>query len=207
MPRIASSLLNEQTKTEIVVEKESLNLSSIQTGSTVVVDENGKLGQLNSTKETKENISKIQSSEFLMNVVPVSYTFKGDPNTVSFGLLAEELAEIYPDLVFHRNGVPYSIQYDELIPFIIHFLQQQNERLSKRDIDWAKSFAEVYSREEELQKKIDKLNSQISSLGERLSETHIDLTDMRLEKSKVKASSVVKNKVSYWSKIKSFFGA
>ena len=44
---------------------------------------------------------------------------------VEFGLIAEEVAEIYPDLVvYDEEGEPYSVRYHVLAPMLLNELQR-----------------------------------------------------------------------------------
>ena len=84
----------------------------------------------------KENVKKIESS-FADNIRllnPVSYTLKQDSawkNDVDakelqgthYGLIAQEVQQIYPDLVYERGG-KLSINYIELIPMLIMKVQE-----------------------------------------------------------------------------------
>ena len=54
------------------------------------------------------------ASEALLALKPVSFHYKSDnTQTPQFGLIAEEVAEVNPDLVVRdKNGEIYSVRYD-----------------------------------------------------------------------------------------------
>ena len=99
-----------------------------------------------SDQRLKTNISDIssQTSSLLYNLRPVSYKFNNNDTihfrydsdaqelkNTHFGLIAQELKEVYPNLVYENEGDSYlSINYTELIPLLIGTIQEQNERIS-----------------------------------------------------------------------------
>src|SRR5215469_11031622 len=58
------------------------------------------------------------SSEALMNLRPVTFRYRNDSSQQrQYGLVAEEVARVYPDLVSHEaDGKVVSVYYHELIP-------------------------------------------------------------------------------------------
>src|SRR6202040_2573925 len=72
-------------------------------GSTVVVNSSGKLGVATSSARFKESIKPMdKASEAILGLKPVTFRYKEeiDPEgTPQFGLVAEEVAKVNPDLV------------------------------------------------------------------------------------------------------------
>lgn len=95
-----------------------------------------------SDERYKENVQKISSS--LVNNIqllnPVSYTLKPDSawmydktapelqNGIHYGLIAQEVQKIYPELVYERAD-QLSINYIELIPLLILKIQELSVEL------------------------------------------------------------------------------
>jgi hypothetical protein len=66
------------------------------------VDSNGQLGTLTSSRRFKEQIRDMgDSSNALMKLRPVTFLYKPEydngQRTLQYGLIAEEVAEVYPD--------------------------------------------------------------------------------------------------------------
>jgi hypothetical protein len=104
--------------------------SDAATSLTVYVDKNGKLGTLMSSQRYKENIRDMgESSQRLYQLRPVTYNYKQDDSkTLEYGLIAEEVAKVYPDLVVHgKDGQVETVQYHKLVPMLL------NEILRLRD--------------------------------------------------------------------------
>jgi hypothetical protein len=98
------------------------------TGSAVYVTASGQLGVLASSERYKTRVQPIgKSSEKLQQLRPVSFHLKADPvGAVQYGLIAEEVNRIYPELVIRDNdGKIQGVRYDELTPMLLNEVQQQ----------------------------------------------------------------------------------
>ena len=100
------------------------------TGITVLIDTNGQLGTVSSSRRFKENIVNMDTlTNNLMQLRPVAFNYKkefgGDGLTREYGLIAEEVAKIYPDLVVNdEDGQPYTIRYHLLPSMLLNELQK-----------------------------------------------------------------------------------
>ena len=102
------------------------------TGSQVVVNSSGQLGILASSARYKAGIRDMgDRSRRLSDLRPVTFHYKQDPQkTQQFGLIAEEVAKVYPELVTHNSdGKIESVQYHELIAMLLNELQRQQREL------------------------------------------------------------------------------
>ncbi len=106
------------------------------TGSAVVVDANGQLGIVVSSRRFKEDIRDMgEASDALMQLRPVMFRYKkehaGGERPVQPGLIAEEVAEVYPDLVTHSaEGEIQSVQYHKLSTMLLNELQKQQKHIA-----------------------------------------------------------------------------
>jgi uncharacterized coiled-coil protein SlyX len=100
-------------------------------GSTVVVNSAGQLGVAASSRRFKKEIKPMDSaSESILALKPVTFHFKSDKtNRPEFGLIAEEVAEVNPDLVVrHENGEIYTVRYDAVNAMLLNeFLKEHRE--------------------------------------------------------------------------------
>ena len=105
-------------------------------GVPVYINSNWQLGTLTSSRRFKEQIHAMgDSSSGLMKLRPVTFLYKPEydkgPRTLQYGLIAEEVAEVYPDLVaYEADGKPYTVKYQYLTPMLLNELQKQNAVLS-----------------------------------------------------------------------------
>jgi hypothetical protein len=64
----------------------------------------------------------------------VQFQYKADPEgTVRYGLIAEEVAKVYPELVVRdANGRIDGVRYDELAPMLLNEMQQQAVKMTQK---------------------------------------------------------------------------
>jgi hypothetical protein len=123
-------------------------------GNTVVVDANGQLGTATSSARFKKEIKPMdKASEAILAFKPVSFQYKSDPTgTRQFGLIAEEVAKVNPDLVTRdRNGAIYSVRYEAVNAMLL------NEFLKEHKV-----FVEEQRKVEEQQAAITQLKSTVA---------------------------------------------
>ena len=83
----------------------------------VVIDGAGHLGTTTSSARYKENIQPMdKASEAILSLKPVTFRYKSelDPDGIrQFGLVAEEVENVSPDLVARdEEGKPYTVRYE-----------------------------------------------------------------------------------------------
>jgi len=99
-------------------------------GSSVYVSSSGQLGGIASSARFKHDIHNIgDSSSVLLSLRPVSFRYNNDidpAGTPQFGLVAEEVQKVSPELVVHDNeGKPYSVRYDQVNAMLLNeFLKE-----------------------------------------------------------------------------------
>jgi len=102
------------------------------TGNAVYVTSQGKLGVLASAERYKFKIEPMgANTDKLQQLRPVTFHLKTDPNgNVQYGLIAEEVNKIYPELVIRDEaGAIQGVRYDELAPMLLNEVQQQKSQL------------------------------------------------------------------------------
>jgi phage shock protein A len=75
------------------------------------------------------------STEKLEQLRPVTFKLKTDPQgTVQYGLIAEELDKVYPELVIRNaEGRIDGVRYEELTPMLLNEMQQQRHRIAAQE--------------------------------------------------------------------------
>jgi predicted FMN-binding regulatory protein PaiB len=65
----------------------------------------------------------------------VKFQYKADlEGTERYGLIAEEVATIYPELVVRdANGRIDGVRYDELAPMLLNEVQKQQQKIAAQD--------------------------------------------------------------------------
>jgi trimeric autotransporter adhesin len=134
----------------------------------VCVQPTGQLGVCGSSRRFKENIRDMgDSTSNLMKLRPVTYLYKPEydkgPRSLQYGLIAEEVAEVYPDLVaYEPDGKPLTVNYQNLTAMLLNELQKQRRSAAAQ--------AEVVqSQQQEIEGLKAQLQLQNASFQERLS--------------------------------------
>jgi Chaperone of endosialidase len=112
------------------------NPMSKSSASTVLIDGNGQLGVQVSSARYKRDIRDMGSSSAkLMRLRPVSFRYKQDPDgSVQYGLIAEEVAPVYPELVTRgADGKVQGVRYDLLPAMLLNEVQKQARDNRRKD--------------------------------------------------------------------------
>ena len=135
--------------------------STASGGVPVYINSNGQLGTSGSALRFKEQIRNMgDSTDALMKLRPVTFFYKPEydkgERTLQYGLIAEEVAKVYPELVAYDNdGRPYSVRYQYLTSMLLNEAQKQYRR--------AEAQAEVIKAQEQ---RIDDLELRLYRLEE-----------------------------------------
>ena len=114
------------------------------TGSAVYITAGGQLGVLASSERYKTAIATMgDSTEKLQKLRPVTFHLKTEPKgAVQYGLIAEEVAKVYPELVIRdEKGRIQGVRYEELAPMLLNEAQQQRKQIAAQaaEIDQLKA--------------------------------------------------------------------
>jgi hypothetical protein len=94
----------------------------------VVIDSAGQLGTTSSSRRYKTEIKPMdKASESILALKPVSFRYKvHEDTTPQFGLIAEEVAKVNPDLVIYGSDAkPYTVRYDAVNAMLLNeFLKE-----------------------------------------------------------------------------------
>ena len=97
----------------------------------VMIDQDGKLGTNSSSRRFKHDIKPMEkASEAILSLKPVTFHYKIDKKeTPQFGLVAEEVAEVSPDLVVRdKQGEIYSVRYEAVNAMLLNeFLKEHRK--------------------------------------------------------------------------------
>ena len=103
------------------------------TGTAVVVDSNGQLGVAPSSQRFKDAIKPMdKASEAILSLEPVTFHYKHelDPDGIpQFGLVAEQVEKVNPDLVARdEQGKPYTVRYEAVNAMLLNeFLKARRQ--------------------------------------------------------------------------------
>jgi hypothetical protein len=100
----------------------------------VVIDSAGQLGTMSSSRRFKEEIKPMdQTSEAILALKPVTFHYRSDTkDTPQFGLIAEDVAEVNPDLVVRdKNGEIYTVRYDQVNAMLLNEFLKEHRRVEE----------------------------------------------------------------------------
>jgi len=102
----------------------------------VVIDSAGQLGTISSSRRFKTDIKPIDNaSGSILALKPVTFRYKSQKDAKpQFGLIAEEVAEVNPDLVVRdENGEIYTVRYDAVNAMLLNeFLKEHKAFLEEQ---------------------------------------------------------------------------
>jgi hypothetical protein len=148
------------------------------TGSAVYITSSGQLGTLASAERYKTEIASMGSAtDKLMRLRPVTFHLKSEPaGVVQYGLIAEEVDKVYPELAIHDAEDRLSgVRYDELAPMLLNEFQKQQQKMTaqKAEIRSLKEqFAIQSAQLTKTQKQVAELNDLKKELQAAILELH-----------------------------------
>ena len=151
-------------------------------GTTVYVNSDGRLGTGPSSRRFKKDIADMDSaSEALLALRPVTFHYKEEfdrKGIPQFGLVAEEVAEICPDLVLRDGkGEIYSVRYEAVNAMLLNeFLkehrkvEQQEATMTQLKSTVAKQEATIARQQKDFQSAVAQQQKETKALVARLDE-------------------------------------
>jgi hypothetical protein len=128
-----ASAVNESNTTRI----RNIAGTPLNTGMSVEVDVNGKLGFISSSGRYKHDIEPMgNASEALFALKPVTFRYNGDidpAHVKMFGLIAEEVAKVSPDLaVRNAKGEVAAIRFDSINAMLLNEFLKQHRKVEQQ---------------------------------------------------------------------------
>jgi hypothetical protein len=137
----------------------------------VLIDTAGQLGTVSSSRRFKKEIKPMDhASEVILGLKPATFHYRSDKtNRPEFGLIAEEVAEVNPDLVVRdENDEIYTVRYEAVNAMLLNeFLkehgkvEEQSHKLQEQEATLAELRKEMETRFREQDSKIQKVNAQM----------------------------------------------
>ena len=129
----------------------------------VVIDTVGQLGTMSSSRRFKKEIKPMEkASDAILALKPVTFHYKSDnTNTPQFGLIAEEVAAVSPDLVVRdESGEIYTVRYDAVNAMLLNEFLKEHRKVEELTKDFQATVAQLTARLDEQAAQIQKVNAQ-----------------------------------------------
>ena len=139
---------------------------SVVTGAIVQANAAGQLGTAPSAARFKDEIKPIDTaSEVLFALKPVSFHYKPafDPESIpQFGLVAEEVEAVNPDLVVRdANGKAYTVRYDQVNAMLLNEFLKEHRKVENLEATVAQQHKDFEAAVAELKGQIQKVSAQL----------------------------------------------
>ena len=140
--------------------------ASVASDRAVYVNSDDKLGTLASSRRYKEEIKPMnKASEALLGLKPVTFRYKQelDPHHVPmFGLIAEEVEKVNPDLVTrNKKGEVETVRYDAINAMLLNEFLKEHRKLQELKLNAGKQEATIAKQ----QKQIEALTAGLQRVG------------------------------------------
>ena len=123
-----------QTNTYIA----GINGVTVAGGVGVIVDNNGHLGTVVSSERFKDEIKPMdKASEAILALQPVTFRYKHelDPEGIpQFGLVAEQVEKVNPDLVARdEQGKVYTVRYEAVNAMLLNEFLKEHRKVEEQE--------------------------------------------------------------------------
>jgi len=101
----------------------------------VLIDSAGQLGTVSSSRRYKTDIETMdKASKAILSLKPVTFHYKSDnTRAAQFGLIAEEVAEVNPDLVVRdKNGEIYTVRYEAVNAMLLNEFLKEHKTVKEQ---------------------------------------------------------------------------
>jgi len=125
-------------------------------GTAVFINSSGKLGTMPSSRRFKEEIEPMaQASEGLFALKPVTFRYKkgiDSARLLSFGLIAEEVAEISPELITrNKQGKPETVRYEAVNAMLLNEFLKEHSKGEQQDRKIEEQGARIAEQQKQIQ--------------------------------------------------------
>lgn len=135
-----------------------VNGVTVSSGTAVYIDSNGQLGTITSSVRFKEDVESMgDASEGLMKLRPVTFHYKAPyddgSHLLQYGLIAEEVAKVFPDLVqYDQQGKPFTVRYHEINTMLLNELQKQHGKVAEQQAEVTRLKSQLAEQEARIQR-------------------------------------------------------
>jgi hypothetical protein len=145
--------------------------SSAASARIMYVDSDNRIGTLSSSRRYKEEIKPMdKASEALFALKPVTFRYKKEidrSQVRSFGLIAEEAADVSPDLITRdEQGKPQTVRYEAVNAMLLNEFLKEHCKNEEQEVTIAQQQEEIEALKAELKQQavqIQKVSAQLAT--------------------------------------------
>jgi hypothetical protein len=133
----------------------------------VTINGSNRLGRGNvSSRRYKHDIQPMgKASEVLFALKPVSFRYKREydaTQTIAFGLIAEEMGEVNPDLIgCNDRGQPESVRYEQINAMLLNEFLKEHRKVEQQRKDFEAALAQQQKQIEALPAGLQKVSARL----------------------------------------------
>jgi len=177
-----------------------ISRATVPTGVAVIVDADGKLGTVVSSERFKDSIQPMdEASEAILRLEPVTFRYKHelDPDGIpQFGLVAEQVEKVNPDLVVRDNhGKPYTVCYEAVNAMLLNEFLKAHRKLQQQEATITELKSTVAQQQKESRSTAAHQQNEIKALAATVKEraAQIQKVSAQVELSKPARRTVLNN--------------
>jgi len=142
-------------------------------GIPVIIDNTGNLGTANSSARFKDAIKPMdKASEAILALKPVTFRYKHDldpEGTPQFGLVAEEVEKVNPDLVVRdADGKVNTVRYEAVNAMLLNEFLKEHQKMEKLECAVAKQEKDFKATIAQQQKQVETLTATVQKVSDQL---------------------------------------
>ncbi len=142
---------------------------TVPNGVTVIIDGKGQLGTVTSSDRYKDEIKPMdKASEAILQLKPVTFRYKAeiDPDKIpQFGLVAEDVEKVNPDLVVKdAEGKVYTVRYEAVNAMLLNEFLKEHRKNQEQET----TIAELQATTARQQKQIEALTAGLQKVSAHL---------------------------------------
>jgi uncharacterized coiled-coil protein SlyX len=148
--------------------------TTVSGGTAVFINSFGQLGTVSSSRRFKNDIKPMDNaSEAILALKPVTFHYKRDTkDTTQFGLIAEDVAELSPDLVVRdEKGEIYTVRYDAVNAMLLNEFLKEHRTVQELKSTVAKQEARIAQQQKGMEvvtARLDEQQAQIQKVSAQL---------------------------------------
>jgi hypothetical protein len=147
--------------------------ATVASGVTVIVATNGRLGTVQSSARFKEAIKPMdKTSEAILALKPVTFRYKHELDSdgiPQFGLVAEQVEKVNPDLVARdAEGKVYSVRYEAVNAMLLNEFLKEHRKVEEQGAVIAQQQKNFESKIAQQQKQIEALTATVQKVSAQL---------------------------------------
>jgi hypothetical protein len=136
----------------------------------VGITADGQLGVRASSARFKEAIKPMdKASEAILDLKPVTFRYKKDldpKGAPQFGLVAEEVAKVNPDLVvIDDQGKPFTVRYEEVNAMLLNEFLKEHKKVEQQADEIAELKSTLQQQESQTQAQLQQLTARLTAKG------------------------------------------